>query len=145
MSDQPEQPTPPDGEPTETVTAGAKPPMRVPAHGKGRIYVAGVKGNAGGGRLPSTVLQKLCILGDQTVDELLARVADEKLRAKMSVDTLRLILDAVCPYFLARRHEVAGVDGGAIVLQVDAVRAAAAESFRQRMERIRVIPGPTSE
>ena len=48
----------PDGAPREeTVTAPAGaappgPPMFVPAHGRGRLYRGGVKGNAGGGRQP---------------------------------------------------------------------------------------------
>jgi len=132
--------TPPDT--TVTAPAGEKPPMRVPKHGQGRIYTAGVKGNKGGGRLPAVVLDKLVLIGDQTCDELLARLADEKVRAKMSMDALRLVLGEVLPYFLARKFEHTGADGGPIALEVDAVRLATAESLRARMERLRVLRAP---
>ena len=153
MSSEPREGTPPgpdaadDAQADATVTApaGGKPPMpamRVPKHGRGKLLVAGQVGNRGGGRRPQVVLEKLVVLGDQTVDELLARMADEKLRAKMSPDTLRLILDAVLPYFLARRHEVSGPEGGPIPLELEAVRTAAAESLRQRLDRHRALHPP---
>ena len=90
MSDQPEQPEAPDGE-TVTTPAGAAPPvpMRTPAHGRGKLLVAGQPGNKGGGRHPQEVLGKLILIGDQTCDELLLRLNDPKLRARMSADQLR--------------------------------------------------------
>jgi hypothetical protein len=122
------------GDATVTAPAGAAPPLptlRVPKHGKGLLLTAGMPGNKGGTGHPAKVREKLVLLGDQTVDELLARMADEKLRAKMSVDTLRLILDAVLPYFLARRLEHSGPEGAPI--PIEAVENTVAEKLRQRL------------
>src|SRR5439155_11215877 len=115
---------------TVTTPAGAVPPvpMRTPKHGHGKLYVAGVPGNKGGGRHPQVVLDKLVRIGDLTCDELLERLSDPKVRAKMSADSLRLIVGEVLPYFLARHFEHSGPDGGPIPLELEAVRTAAVES-----------------
>ena len=150
MSDQPEPPTTPADEPSETVTspAGAQPPvpMRVPKHGHGKLYVAGVPGNKGGGRLPQKVLSQLVEICGLTCDELLERLNDAKVRGRMSADSLRLILGEALPYFLARKYEHAGPEGGPIPLEMEAVQKTVAESLRQRLHtRELLLHPPTSE
>jgi hypothetical protein len=137
MSGQPEQPEVPDGGQSETVTtpAGATPSMFVPKHGKGRLYRGGVKGNVGGGRHPQVVLDKLILIGDQTCDELLLRLNDPKLRARMSADQLRLILGEVLPYFLARRFEHSGPEGGPIEFAAEDARRRLVKELQERLQQ----------
>src|SRR5438094_7694029 len=106
MPNEPEQPTlPNNSEPSETVTspAGAKPPMRVPRHGGGRIYTAGVKGNKGGGRLATKVLEQLVEICGLAADEMLLRLQDLEVRRKLTVDELRLILKEAGAFVLPKK------------------------------------------
>ena len=124
MSDQPEQPEAPDGE-AVTTSAGAKPPMFTPAHGRGRLFKGGVKGNAGGGRHPSQLVEQCVIVLGLTLDKLVERLEDPARR--FTTDELRLILQAVAPYVLPSRIEHSGPAGGPIA--VDNV----SERLRQRL------------
>ena len=147
MSD---DPVVPPTEPSETVTGAAppRPAMRVPAHGRGKLLVAGQVGNRGGGRHPQVVLDKLILIGDLTCDELLERLNDPKVRARMSADQLRLVLGEVLPYFLARRFEHSGVDGGPIAFDMENAREGLVKQLRERMQlRLpgREPPTPPSE
>ena len=137
---EPERPATPNGDQSEaTVTAPAGaatpgPEMFTPKHGKGRLYRGGVKGNVGGGRHPQAVLDKLILIGDLTADEMLVRLHDEKLRAKMSADELRLWLDAVAKYFLARRLEHSGPEGGPIAVDWEDARKQLVADLQRRLQ-----------
>ena len=136
MSDQPEQPEAPDGETVTTPASAAPPvPMRTPRHGRGKLLTRGQIGNRGGGRHPQVVLDKLILIGDQTCDELLLRLNDPKLRARMSADQLRLILGEVLPYFLARRFEHSGPEGGPIEFAAEDARRRLVKELQERLQQ----------
>src|SRR2546430_2778097 len=109
MTDHPE-PATPDGEQNETATGpagGAAPvPMRVPAHGRGKLLVAGQPGNRGGGRHPEKVLAQCLEICGLACDELLLRLNDPKVRAKLSVDELRLIVKEAGAFVLPKKVEL---------------------------------------
>ena len=85
------------------------------------------------------VQQVIVVLG-LTLDELQVRLSDAAPRAKLSVDELRLAVQALATYCLPSRIEHSGPAGGPIPLEQ--VHAAAAESLRQRLERRELLLRP---
>ena len=108
--------------------------MRVPKHGRGRLLTRGQIGNKGGGRHPQVVLDKLILIGDLTCDELLERLNDPKVRARMSADQLRLVLGEVLPYFLARRFEHSGPEGSPIAVDWADARKQLIADLQRRLQ-----------
>jgi hypothetical protein len=130
-------PTPPNGAPSGTVTApaGATPPlpaMRVPRHGHGKLLLGGKPGNAGGGRHPEKVHEQLVEICGFTAEEMLLRLRDPEVRAKMTWEELRLALKEAAPYVLARRFEHSGPAGAPI--PIETVANTVSESLRRRLQ-----------
>jgi len=138
MSDQPEQPEAPDGE-TVTTPAGAAPPvpMRVPKHGRGKLLTRGQIGNKGGGRHPERVLDQCLEICGLAADEMLLRLNNAEVRAKLSVDELRLILKEAGAFVLPKKFEHAGPMGGPIGLEVEGAREGLIKHLRERMLLLR--------
>ena len=149
MSDQPAQPATPDEEQRETVTtpAGGVPPvpMRTPKHGHGKLLTRGQPGNKGGGRHPEKLVAQYSNVLGVTVDEFERRCRDPAYLASLTIDELRLVWQALSPYVMPRRYEHAGVGGGPLVLEIDAVRNATVAAFRERLDRLRGLKGPAPE
>ncbi len=146
MSDEATQPATPDGDQSETVTApaGGAVPMRTPKHGHGRIYTRGVKGNVGGGRHPQKVLDQLIEICGLAADEMLLRLNDPKVRAKLSVDELRLILKEAGAFVLPKKVELGGPMGGPI--PIENVGEQLKQKLRERWKRrIELLHPPGSE
>jgi len=144
MSDEPAEP----GEPSEPVTSpdGAAPPrpaMRVPAHGRGKLLVAGQVGNKGGGRHPQKVLDQLIEICGLAADEMLLRLNNAEVRAKLTVDELRLILKEAGAFVLPKQVQLSGPAGGPI--PIESVYEQHRRSLRERLDRLRGLHPPTSE
>jgi len=137
MSDQPEQPTRPGGEPREAV------PMRVPKHGRGRLLTRGQIGNKGGGRHPQKVLDQLIEICGLAADEMLLRLNNAEVRAKLTVDELRLILKEAGAFVLPKQVQLSGPAGGPI--PIESVYEQHRRSLRERLDRLRGLHPPTSE
>ena len=149
MTDEPAVPPTPDGEQRETVTAPAGAalpvPMRVPKHGRGRLLTRGQIGNKGGGRHPQKLVEQCVTVLGLTLDEFERRCGDPAYLEKLTFDELRLTVLALAPYCMPRKYEHAGVDGGPIQLELEAVRQAATKSFRERLGRLQALRPPGRE
>ena len=119
--------------------------MRVPRHGRGQLLVSGQPGNRGGGRHPWKLVEQCVTVLGLALDEFERRCSDPAYLATLSVDELRLVWAALSPYVLPRKYEHAGVDGGPIALEIDAVRNATVAAFRERLDRHRALHPPASE
>jgi len=144
MSDEPAEP----GEPSEPVTSpdGAAPPrpaMRVPAHGRGKLLVAGQVGNKGGGRHPQKVLDQLIEICGLAADEMLLRLNDAEVRGNLTVDELRLILKEAGAFVLPKQLHLSGPEGGAI--PIENVGERLRQKLSERLDRLRVLRPPASE
>lgn len=107
------------------------PAMRVPAHGHGRL-LTGNPGNKGGGRTPWKLVEKSITVLDLTLDELEVRLNDPAERARLSVDELRLVVQALAAYVLPSRIEHSGPAGGPI--PIEQVHNDVAHRLRQRLD-----------
>src|SRR2546430_6142995 len=145
MSDDPAEP----GEPSEPVTSpdGAAPPrpaMRVPAHGRGKLLVAGQVGNKGGGRHPQKVLDQLIEICGLAADEMLLRLNDAEVRGNLTVDELRLILKEAGAFVLPKQVQLSGPMGGPI--PIENVYEQHRRTLRERWKRrIELLHPPASE
>ena len=137
-------PTTPDGEQseTETVTTPSV-PMRVPKHGRGRLLTRGQIGNKGGGRHPQKVLDQLIEICGLAADEMLLRLNNAEVRAKLTVDELRLILKEAGAFVLPKQVQLSGPAGGPI--PIESVYEQHRRSLRERLDRLRGLHPPTSE
>ncbi len=148
MSDQPEQPAPDAASPETTVTtpAGAAPPvpMRVPRHGHGRLLTRGQVANRGGGRHPEKVLAQCLEICGLAADEMLLRLNNAKVRAKLTVDELRLILKEAGAFALPKKVELGGPMGGPIPIE-DVSERLRKKLSEQLHTRPLMLHPPTSE
>jgi len=117
--------------------------MRTPKHGHGRIYTRGVKGNVGGGRHPQKVLDQLIEICGLAADEMLLRLNDAEVRAKLTVDELRLILKEAGAFVLPKQLHLSGPEGGAI--PIENVGERLRQKLSERLDRLRVLRPPASE
>ena len=147
MTNEPAVPPTPDGEQRETVTAPAGAalpvPMRVPKHGRGRLLTRGQIGNKGGGRHPQKVLDQLIEICGLAADEMLLRLNNAEVRAKLTVDELRLILKEAGAFVLPKQVQLSGPAGGPI--PIESVYEQHRRSLRERLDRLRGLHPPTSE
>jgi hypothetical protein len=148
MTDDPAVPPTPDEEPSETMTApaGGKPPvaMRVPAHGRGKLLVAGQPGNKGGGRHPTKLVEQCVTVLGLALDEFERRCSDPAYLATLTVDELRLTWQALAPYVLPKKFEHSGPDG--LPIAIEAIENTVGEKLRQRLHtRDRLLHPPNSE
>ena len=91
--------------------------MRVPKHGRGRLLTRGQIGNKGGGRHPQKVLDQLIEICGLAADEMLLRLNNAEVRAKLTVDELRLILKEAGAFVLPKQVQLSGPAGGPIPIE----------------------------
>ena len=109
------------------------PEMFTPRHGKGRLYRGGVKGNVGGGRHPTKVLDQLIEICGLAADAMLLRLNDAEVRAKLTVDELRLILKEAGAFVLPKKFEHAGPAGGPIEFEMEQAREGLIKQLKERL------------
>src|SRR2546422_358390 len=95
------------------------------------------------GRHPQKVLDQLIEICGLAADEMLLRLNNAEVRAKLSVDELRLILKEAGAFVLPKKVELGGPAGGPI--PIEDVGKRLMQKLGERLARLRVPRPPQSE